>query len=128
MLGSRFGRSLRLYEEPASAMNEVDQRYNEAEKLKDSGKREEAVAILQGILETHPDHVLTHLTLARLMTQMGNHDEAIRHGLKACELEPEEAFNYTAMSVTYQRAFAGTGERRYIQLAEDAMARAHSLG
>ena len=32
------------------------------------------------------------------------------------------------MSVTYQRAFAGTGERKYIQLAEDAMAHARSMG
>ena len=109
-------------------MNDSVALYNQAEKLKDSGKNEEAIAILQQLLSEHPDHVLSHLTLARIFTQTGKHDLAIQHGLKACELEPKEAFNFTAMSVTYQRAFAGTGERQYIQLAEDAMARAHSLG
>ena len=109
-------------------MNEIDLQYNQAEKLKDEGKPEEAVVLLQDLLTKDPHHVLSHLTLARVLTQLGNHEEAIRHGLKACEIEPNEAFNYTAMSVTYQRAFAGTGERQYIQLAEDAMAKAHSLG
>lgn len=102
--------------------------YNQAEKLKDSGKSEEAVSILQQILQEKPYHVLSHLTLARIFTQTGKHDAAIEHGLKACELEPNDPFNFTAMSVTYQRAYAGTGERKYIQLAEDAMAKAHSLG
>ncbi len=109
-------------------MNEIDLQYNQAEKLKDEGKREEAVALLKDLLTKDPSHVLSYLTLARVLTQLGNHEEAIQYGLKACELEPNEAFNFTAMSVTYQRAFAGTGERKYIQMAEDAMARAHSLG
>ena len=47
--------------------------------------------------------------------------------MRACELEPEEAFNFTAMSVTYQRAFAGTQNAEYIHRAEDAMAKAHAL-
>jgi hypothetical protein len=42
-------------------------------------------------------------------------------------VEPEEAFNFTAMSVTYQRAFAGTGNRDYIRLAEEAMGQASAL-
>ncbi len=109
-------------------MSDIVARYNQAEKLKDSGKLEEAVPILVAILEDDPTHVLSHLTLARIYTLMGKHDEAIEHGRQACELEPTEAFNFTAMSVTYQRAFAGTGDHRYIQLAEEAMARAHALG
>ena len=43
------------------------------------------------------------------------------------EIEPEDAFNFTAMSVTYQRAWQGTQNNEYIQLAEDAMAQAHNL-
>ncbi len=46
---------------------------------------------------------------------------------KACELEPEEAFNFTALSVTYQRAFAGTQNQDFIRLAEDAMTKANAL-
>lgn len=101
--------------------------YNRAEKLKDEGKLDEAVSLLLHILEQEPNHVLTHLTLGRIFTLQGKFDLAVAHGVKACELEPEEPFNFTAMSVTYQRVFAGTQDRRYIQLAEDAMAHAHRL-
>ncbi len=101
--------------------------YNEAEKLKDQGKLDESVTLLSQILAENPNHVLTHLTLGRIYTLQGKYDLAIEHGQKACELEPNEAFNFTAMSVTFQRVFAGTQDRRYIQLAEDAMARAHQL-
>jgi Flp pilus assembly protein TadD len=40
--------------------------------------------------------------------------------LRACELEPNDAFSFTALSVTFQRA----GK---IQEAEDAMAHARTL-
>ena len=52
--------------------------------------------------------------------ELAKHDDAIRHGLKVCELEPNEPFSFTAMSVTFQRA----GK---IPEAEDAMARARIL-
>ncbi len=108
-------------------MSDLVARYNEAEKLKDAGQYPESIAILEEILVEDPAHVLSHLTLARLFTQTGVHDRAIEHAVKACELEPNDAFNFSALSITYQRAFAGTGERKYIQLAEDAMAHARNL-
>ncbi len=46
---------------------------------------------------------------------------------KACELEPQDSFNFTALSVTYQRAWAGTQDQQYITKAEDAMAKAQML-
>lgn len=108
-------------------MSDLHDRYDEAEKLKDDGKLEEAIAKLQEILEEDDAFVLAHLTLAVLYGRVGKHPEAVQHGEKACELEPNEAFNFTAMSVTYQRAFAGTQNQQYIQMAEDAMARAHMI-
>ena len=39
-----------------------------------------------------------------LYGKLGRHDDAIRHGLKVCELEPKDPFSFTAMSVTFQRA------------------------
>jgi tetratricopeptide (TPR) repeat protein len=108
-------------------MSDIVKKYNQAEKLKDEGKNDEAVSLLEEILAEDPAHVLTHLTLGRIFTLQGKYEQAIAHGLKACELEPEESFNFTAMSVTYQRVFAGTQDRKYIQLAEDAMAHAHRL-
>jgi Flp pilus assembly protein TadD len=60
-------------------------------------------------------------------TKTGQHALAIEHAERACQLEPGDAFNYTALSVTYQRAWAGTQNSVYIAKAEDAMARAQSL-
>ena len=109
-------------------MSDPHERYNEVEKLIDQEKYEEAITGLKEIVDGDPDFVLAHLALARAYTKTGQHAEAIEHGQKACELEPSDAFNFTALSVTYQRAWAGTGDQQYIAKAEDAMAKAHSLG
>jgi len=109
-------------------MTTISQRLNEAEKLKDQGKLDEATSHLVGILAEDDCHVLSHMMLARIYTQTGRHAEAVQHAEKACELEPKESTNFTVLSVTYQRAWAGTQEQRYIQLAEDAMARSRSIG
>jgi len=53
--------------------------------------------------------------------------DAIRHSERACELEPEEVFNFTALSVTFQRAFEATQDRTFIYKAEEAKAKAHEL-
>lgn len=108
-------------------MSDITQKYNQAEKLKDEGKYDEAVALLNEILAEDANHVLTHLTLGRIYTLTGNYDKAVEHGQKACQLEPSEPFNFTAMSVTYQRVFAGTQDPKFIQLAEDAMAESRRL-
>ncbi len=108
-------------------MSDTSQLYNEAEKLKDEEKYDEAIAKLIELLEADESHVLAHLALAVAYGKVGKHEEAVKHGQRACELEPTDAFNFTAMSVTFQRAFAGTQNQQYIQLAEDAMARAHAM-
>ena len=94
--------------------------YDQAEQLKSDGKLDEAAAVLQKLVEQDANYALGHSALAVLYGRMGRHDDAIRHGLKVCELQPDDPFSFTAMSVTYQRA----GK---IPEAEDAMARAHAL-
>ena len=47
-------------------------------------------------------------------------DEAIRHAQKVAELDPNDPFSFTQLSVIYQRC----GK---IQEAEDAMAKAHEM-
>ena len=108
-------------------MSDLHALYSEAEKLKDAGNLEESISKLQEIIEQDDSFILAHLTLAVLYGRVNKHEEAVQHGEKACELEPDESFNFTAMSVTYQRAFAGTQNQQYIQMAEDAMARAHMI-
>jgi tetratricopeptide (TPR) repeat protein len=108
-------------------MADLTAMYDEADRLKDEGKYEEAIERLNTVLAEDENYTLAHLALAVLLGRVGNHDDAVRHAQKACELEPDEPFNFTAMSVTYQRAFAGTQNQDYIRMAEDAMAKANAL-
>jgi tetratricopeptide (TPR) repeat protein len=108
-------------------MTDVNALYAEAEQLKDDGRLDEAIEKLGELLSAHPDHVLSHLALAVIYGRVGNHGKAIEHGEQACALEPTEAFNFTALSVTYQRAWQGTQQQEYIAKAEDAMAKAHAI-
>ena len=101
--------------------------YNSAESLIDAEKYDEARDQLLEILQQDPSFVLAHLALAKVYTKLGEHLKAVDHSQKACEIEPQEPFNFTAMSVTCQRAWAGTQDKKFIQMAEEAMAKAHAL-
>ena len=108
-------------------MPTVDELYSDADKLKDEGKLEEAIAKLVALLEIDESHTLAHLALAVIYGRAGQHETAISHGKRACELDANDAFCFTAMSVTYQRAWQGTQQQEYVQLAEEAMAKAQML-
>src|SRR3954468_8864681 len=101
--------------------------YDQADKLKDEGKIEEAAAKLQEALTADPNYALAHSALAVVLQKLGKHEEAIEHARRACELEPNDPFSFTALSVTYQRAFAGTNSQQYIRMAEDAMEQSRML-
>ena len=109
-------------------MSDLTTKYNAVEKLIDQEQFEEAIAGLNDILADDESYVLAHLALGRVYTKTGQHDLAIKHSVRACELEPNDSFNYTALSVTYQRAWAGTDDQQYIAKAEEAMAKAHEIG
>ena len=101
--------------------------YDQADKLKDEGKIEEAAAKLREALAADPSYALAHSALAVVLQKLGKHEEAIEHARRACELEPNDPFSFTALSVTYQRAFAGTNNQQYIRMAEDAMEQSRML-
>ena len=101
--------------------------YDQADKLKDQGNIEEAVAKLQEALTVDPNYALAHSALAVVLQKLGKHEDAIDHARRACELEPNDPFSFTALSVTYQRAFAGTNNMQYIRMAEDAMEQSRIL-
>ena len=109
-------------------MSNLHTKYNAVEKLIDQEKFEAAITGLNEIIAADETFVLAHLALARVYTKTGQHELAIKHAEKACELEPNDSFNFTALSVTYQRAWAGTEDQQYITKAEDAMAKAHAIG
>ncbi|MCH2115320.1 MAG: tetratricopeptide repeat protein [Pirellulales bacterium] len=101
--------------------------YDAADKLKEEGKLDEAVEKLEAALAQDQQYALAHSALAVILQRMGKHEDAVKHAARVCELEPNEPFSYTAMSVTYQRAYAGTNNMDYIKLAEDAMERSRQL-
>lgn len=95
--------------------------YDEAIKLKDDGNLEQAIAKMQALVEQDESYALAHSALAKMLTDTGNHPDAIKHALKVTELEPNDPFSFTALSVTYQRG-------GFIPEAEDAMAKARTVG
>jgi tetratricopeptide (TPR) repeat protein len=109
------------------ADSEIEALYREAEALKDAGNYEEAIAKCLQVVEADTNHLLGHLTLAVLLGKVGVHEEAVKHAEQAVQIDPTDPFNFTALSVTYQRAFAGTGNQAYIRMAEDARDRAQML-
>jgi tetratricopeptide (TPR) repeat protein len=101
--------------------------YDEADKLKDAGDLEGAVAKLNEAVAADPSYALAYSALAVVLQKLGRHEEAIQAAQRVCELEPSDPFSYTALSVTFQRAFAGTNNMQYIRLAEDAMEKSRML-
>lgn len=101
-------------------MSNTTQLYDEAVKLKDAGKLDEAVAKLQELLAIEPNYALAHGALSIYLGRLQRHDEALAHAKKVCELEPNDPRSFTALSVVSVRAGR-------IQEAEDAKARAQMM-
>lgn len=97
-----------------------EDRYAAAERLKDSGDLTAAVTALEALVADVPDFALAHSALAAWCTRLDRHDDAVRHARRVCELEPNDPFSYTALSVACMR-----GGR--IAEAEDALARSRML-
>lgn len=108
-------------------MSEEVKLYDEADKHKAAGELEQAVAKLTAALALNEEFALAHSALAVVLQKMGQHEEALTHAQRVAELEPQDPFSFTALSVTYQRAYAGTNNMEYIRLAEDAMERSRQL-
>lgn len=94
--------------------------YDEADRLREEGKLEDAAAKFAAILASDDNYSLAHSALAVVLTKLGQHEEAVKHAQRVCEIEPNDPFSFTALSVTCQRA----GK---ILEAEDAMARARMI-
>jgi tetratricopeptide (TPR) repeat protein len=100
---------------------------NEAEQLKVDGKYDEAIAKLEEALAIDDKFVRAYLALSVLYFKKEDFLKSVELAEKAVELEPEDTFNYSALSVTYQRAFEGTRDQIYIQKAEEAMAKSRGF-
>jgi tetratricopeptide (TPR) repeat protein len=96
---------------------------NEAEKLKQAGDFSGAIQKLQEVLAIDETFARAHLALAVLFEKMQDYQQSVAHAERAVELEPDDSFNISALSITYQKAFEGTRDPMYIQKAEAALAR-----
>ncbi len=97
-----------------------DERYAAAEKLKDDGDLAGAVAAMEALVADEPAFALAHSALGAWCTRLERHADAVRHARRACELEPQDPFSYTALSVACMRA-------GMIPEAEEALARARMM-
>ncbi len=84
-------------------MPTANELYDLAVDLRDQGDKPGAVAKLEQAIEVDPGCAIAHGMLAKLYADLAESDKAIAHASKVVELEPDDAFSYTALSVIYQR-------------------------
>lgn len=99
-------------------MSTPNELYDQATDLRDQGDKEAAIAKLNEALAVDPDFTLAHGMLAKLYADLAKSEEAIHHATRVVELEPDDTFSYTALSVVYQRCGR-------IPEAEEAKAKAY---
>lgn len=92
-------------------------RYDEAIALREAGDLKGAVSILERLTAEFPDYALAHLGLAVFYWRLDRLDDSIREAARACELETDDPFYYTALSSLAIKA----GHRK---TAEEALAKA----
>jgi Flp pilus assembly protein TadD len=84
-------------------MPTANELYDLATDLRDQGDKTAAVAKLEEAVALEPGFAIAHGMLAKLYADLAEADNAIAHAKKVVELEPEDTFSYTALSVIYQR-------------------------
>ena len=98
----------------------------EANRLSAFGRHDEALAILNGVIETNPDSAPTHYNRGRIFHVRGDHGTALRAYDRAIELRPDYAKALTNRALVL--AEQGAVERavsdlsRAIELAPDRTA------
>lgn len=101
-------------------MSDLDTLYDEADQLKEQGDLEGAVAKLKEIVARDDNYVLAHSALGVHLQKLGQYDDAVKHATRVTELEPNDPFSFTQLSVICMRCGR-------IQEAEDAMAKSREV-
>ncbi len=104
-------------------MSDILELENQADALREAGDYSQAIEKLQELLAIDDTFVRAHLGLAVLYHLTGDYEKSVVHGERAVELEPGDSFNIAALSITYQRALAATGDMSYKQKAEEMLFR-----
>jgi tetratricopeptide (TPR) repeat protein len=95
-----------------------DELYEQAIAQRDKGDKPGAVETLKQAIAIDPSFAIAHGFLAKLYADLAMAEQAIEHAKKVVELQPDDTFSYTALSVIYQRCGR-------IPEAEEAKARAY---
>ena len=77
--------------------------YDQAVDLRDAGDKPGAIGKLEEAVAQDASFALGHGMLAKLYVDIAEAEKAIFHAKKVVELEPDDTFSYTALSVIYQR-------------------------
>ncbi|MCS6817535.1 MAG: tetratricopeptide repeat protein [Blastocatellia bacterium] len=94
-------------------MGRPSEAVREAEALLESGRDEEALAILEGVLRTRPDWAEAHLLKARLYLRRGNWREAADAAHAAAFWNPQSASAHLLLA----RIYLAVGERERARLS-----------
>ena len=84
-------------------MPTANELYDQAAELRDRGDKPGAIETLEEAIALDPAFALGHGMLAKLYADVAETEKAIAHAKKVVELEPDDTFSYTALSVIYQR-------------------------
>ena len=84
-------------------MSEAKQHYKKGLGLFGDGKHAEAITEYERALALEPKWTDAMHALAMAHLQNGSVDEAIRVGKEIVELDPDDAFAHTSLSIFYQR-------------------------
>ena len=84
-------------------MPTANELYDQAVDLRDSGDKLGAIAKLEEAVAADPTYAIGHGMLAKLFVDLAESEKALEHAKKVVELEPDDTFSYTALSVIYQR-------------------------
>ena len=84
-------------------MATADEIYDEAVALKEQKNLDGAIAKLNDVLAIDANHVLRTRRWPINLQKAGRPEEAIRHAIRVTELEPDDPFSFTQLSVIYQR-------------------------
>ncbi len=109
-------------------MATVEELYDQAIELNESGSTEEAVGKLEELLAEHADYALAHAALSVFLEKLDRKDEAVEHAKKVCEIEPEDPFSHMAMSIIYQKAGLMTEAEQALAKAMEKQWAAHQGG
>ncbi|MEN6497422.1 MAG: tetratricopeptide repeat protein [Thermoguttaceae bacterium] len=106
-------------------MPNSDVMYDEAIALQQQGQMEEAIGKLQELLAADPNYALAHSALSVFYSRLEQHDQAVEHAQKVCELESNDPFSYVALSLLCQKAGRIPEAERALMMARQVQMQAH---